>query len=415
MFKKILILLVILLCVSCGKHNDEVKEEIEVESIDEYIDPVKDIFLFDELNEELKKKIKVASGSKEFKNYQFEMLFKDVYNKPLIDIDGNTINLADYDELVVEVVSVKCSHCKKQIENIDDFLHDDATFIQYFNVGNKEDIIELYKEAEVEIPENIIIVSKDDEFKDYLMDELKLEMYPSLLTFKDGRLTFSAYGEIYGDTIGHIYDIGFDNILTRNDLTDEDGIFLLDINRSFDDVKNSLSRDNLERLQMLDNDEKTVELTISVIGSRFDFKTMSNSDSKLYINEVDDFDYYKDKKLVIIYTYLKDENDVEKIEYINNLISQNKGYEYMVALSEGLESSSTILENMDVRFDCPVVSLSARIPDDFSRVGYISYPSAVFVDKGVFTGVYSNIQQDAFKNALEWFLSDKSIAYKKNN
>ena len=70
---------------------------------------------------------------------------------------------------------------------------------------------------------------------------------------------------------------------------------------------------------------------------------------------------------------------------------------------------------MDIRFDCPVVSLSARVPDDLTRVGYISYPSAAFVDNGVFSGVYSNIQQDAFKNALEWFLSDRSIAYKKNN
>ena len=415
MFKKILLILLILSCLSCGKHDNEMKQEVEIETINEYIDPVRDIFLFDELDEKLRNRIKTANNNKEFNNYQFQMLFRDIYNKPLVDIDGNTINLVDYKKLVVEVVSVKCSHCKKQIEKIDSFLRDDITFVQYFNIGNKEDIIKFYNEAGVVMPENVIIIARDNEFKKYLIDELKLEMYPSLLTFKDNRLSFVVQGETYGDTIDYIYDIGFDNILTKDDLTDKDGVFLLDKTYSFDDVKNSISRDNMERLQMLDNDGKTVDMTISVIGSKFDFKTMSNSDSKVYIKEVDDFEYYRDKKLVIIYTYLKDENDVEKIEYINNLIDQNKGYEYIVALSEGLESSSTILENMDVRFDCPVVSLSARVPDDFSRMGYISYPSAVFVDNGIFTGVYSNIQQDAFKNALEWFLSDKSIAYKKNN
>ena len=409
MFKKLLLIIMILSCFSCNrKDNDnEIKQE--------YIAPARDVILFDELDNRLQNIIKTANDNNVFDNYQFEMLFKDVYDKPLTDINGNTINLIDYDKLAIEIVSVQCSHCKKQIEDINEFIKDDITFVQYFNVGNRQEIIDFYKEAQVDIPEDIIIISHNDDLKDYLLNKLKLQVYPSLITYKDGKVSFNCAGEISNSAIDSLYDIAFNNVLNKEDLIDEDGIYLLDKNRSIDDVKNSLSEENLNKLELLDNDNNTLNLTLSLIGNKFDFKTMSNSNSNVFINDIDDFDYYQDKKLVIIYTYLKDESDVEKIEFINELINDNKEYEYIVTLAEGMEASNSILQKMDIGFECPVISLSARVPDDFSKVGYVAYPSAVFVDRGVFTGVYSNIRKDNFKDALDLFLSDQSIAYVKNN
>ena len=409
MIRKSLIILLILSCFACARkdNNNQIKEE--------YIYPIRNVVLFDELDNKLKNAIKTANDNSDFDNYQFEMLFKDVYSERLIDIDDNIINLKDYDNLAVEIVSVKCSHCKNQIKNIDDFIKDDITFVQYFDIGDKEEIIDFYKDGDVAIPENIIIIPHNNSLRNYFIKDLKLQMYPSLVTFKNGKVSFNCSGEIDSKSIDSLYDIAFNNVLTKQDLTDKDGVFLLGKNRSFDDVKNSLSKDNLDKLMAIDNDNNTLNMTINMIGNEFDFDTMSNSDSKVFINDIKDFGYYKDKKLAVIYTYLKDENDTDKIEFINGLISENKEYEYVVALSEGVEASKDILKKMNINFDCPVISLSARIPDDFSKVGYVPYPSAVFVDRGVFTGVYSNIQKDAFKDALDLFLSDRCIAYKKNN
>ena len=85
-------------------------------------------------------------------------------------------------------------------------------------------------------------------------------------------------------------------------------------------------------------------------------------------------------------------------------------------LVEGFESSSAALNNMSVKFRCPAVSMLASIPKDLFGFGLVNYPTAVFVDRGVFTGAYSNIEsKEKFAEACELFISDGSIAYKRNN
>ena len=102
MFKKILIVLMIFFLCSCEK-KEEVKEE--------YIDPVRDIFIFDEIDEELQTKIKKANLNKDFENYQFKMLFKDVYGGDVKDINDNTINFTDYEKLkIVKIYYICCPY-----------------------------------------------------------------------------------------------------------------------------------------------------------------------------------------------------------------------------------------------------------------------------------------------------------------
>ena len=409
MIKKIILLLILLLCVSCSTDNKTVETNTE-----EYIEPVRDIFIFDEIDKTLQNRIKIANGGKEFRNKQFKMLFKDVYDEDLTDIDGQKIDLKDYDNLLVEVVSVTCSHCKKQIALINEFADlQDIQFVQYFNVGEKQDILDFYAEAGVEIPENIIVIAKDNNFKDYLINNLGIELYPTLLSFKDDKLQFNCAGEIDLDTYNLFKDISFNDSLKPEDFIDADGNNIIDKNRTVKDVENSLSKENLEKFNSLNKESK--EATLKIIGSLFDYDNIANNNDKTAINEVEDFAYYKDKKTVYIFTYLMDEYDYNRVTLINELMS-DKQYEYVVVLVDGFESSSSFYKDMDVKFDCPVITLTSKVPEDLFKVEMPVYPGALFVDRGVFTGVYSDINnKETFDEALQMFLSDKSIAYKRNN
>ena len=399
----------VLFLSGCRPQEEPIEENIE------YIDPVKDIFIFSALDSTTQYRIKKANGNKEYSNYQFDMLFKDVYSKPVQDISGNIINLSDYEKLIVEVVSVECSHCKKQNESIDKFTaYFDGTLVQYFNVGDREEIMQFY--GDTPIPEDLIVISRDDDFKDYIMDELGLKKYPSTLAYYEGKLSFMCDGET--DIIGfrELCTIGFEERLSEEDFLDRDGNDLLKANRSVEDVKNDLSEENRSRISELDNDTYTQELTYSLMSKKVDFTRISNKKSSVYINEIDDFTIYEDKQLVLLYTYLRDNSQVDRVDFINELIEDNPDLSFIVVLIEGAESSSAALNSMNTRFRCPIVSVLGYIPDDFFKFGITAYPTAVFVDKGTFTGAYSNIRdKETFKKATETFLGEKCVAYKKNN
>ncbi|MBO7697567.1 MAG: hypothetical protein J6S38_00875 [Erysipelotrichaceae bacterium] len=410
MIKKLLVLLMIFFLFGCTK-----SEPTEEEDIIEFIAPAKDVFIFSELDSGTQYRIKKANNNNEYKNYQFDMLFKDVYDGDLKDINGNTINLKDYDELILEVVSVECSHCKNQLQYIDDFLKlYDGIFVQYFNVGDKDEIREFY--GDTEIPEDLIIVPRDEELKDYILYELGLKKYPSMIAYYDDKVSFMCDGEMEVIGFREFCTLGFEERLNREDLVDINGNDLLSINRTVDDVKNDLSIENQEKISQLDNDGYTEELTYSLMSKRPDLKTMSNRKSDVYFNEIDDFSVYEDKELVLLYTYLRDNSQTERVEFINELIKDNPDLSFIVILIEGAESSSAALKNMNIRFNCPVVSVLGMIPDDLFTFGIAAYPTAVFLQKGTYTGAYSNIlDKETFKKATTIFLGEGCVAYKNNN
>jgi PBP1b-binding outer membrane lipoprotein LpoB len=83
MIKRLILLLMVFLLIGCSSRQDETKENIE------YIDPVKDIFIFSALDAGTQYRIRKANSNKDYSNYQFKMLFKDVYNSKLHDIMTN--------------------------------------------------------------------------------------------------------------------------------------------------------------------------------------------------------------------------------------------------------------------------------------------------------------------------------------
>lgn len=405
MFKKLLIILLALSLFGCANTEDIVEKE--------YIDPLMDIFLFGEVSSENQKLIKKANGNKEYKNYQFKMIGLDGYDQDLTDIYGNTINLTEYDKYVLEVVSVGCDHCKKIISEYNNsLLNHGIQVIQYFNLGTKQDILDLYDDVGLSIPNDLIIVESNEEFKDYLKNVFKLESYPSLISFIDDKVTFNEYGDINEDELDAFFNLGFtDTLESKIDLKE-----LCSKYRNKDDVKGSLSEENINKIKALDNDGRSLGLTIEIIGSSLDFDDISNKKSSVYVNEIDSYDEYKDSELVLIYTYFSNTQDENKVKFINKLIDSNNSVEYIVVLVEGIDSSSNVYKNMANKFHTKVVSVLGYIPDDFFKIGIAYFPTAFFVEKGTFTGAYCNIDSiDNFNKAIDMFLGDNSIALKSNN
>ena len=408
MIKKILLVFLLLLC-ACSKKQDPKSLE--------YIDPVRDVFIFSELDSSVQERIKKANANKEYKNYQFKMHGADVFLEQLTDINDNPINLKDYDNLIFEVVSVTCNHCRNQLQHINEFVSRlNGTFIQYFNVGTKQEILDLYKTDNIDIPENLIIIGQDDRVDSYIRYDLGLQMYPTLLCYKNGKISFCEDGEIGLEEYDSLLDVAFINPLEEKDLLDENGNNVIELNRSVDDVKNSLSIENQNKINSIDNDSFTSELTYNLMGKKVDYSNVSETSGDIYFSDVDDYTVYEDKQLVLIYTYLKNKNEVTKVEFINDLIKSNSDVEYLVVLIEGIDNSSNVLKNMGKKFDCPVISNLGKLPYDFTSYGINSYPSAVFINYGTFTGAYSNIENtEKFNAAINMFLGDNCIAYKSNN
>lgn len=406
MLKKILIILSALMLVSCADKPIEEPQK-------EYIDPQTDIFIFGELDETNKAIIKKANGNKDYKNNQFKMLNKDVYSNDLIDIDGNKVNFKDFDKFVLEVVSTTCEHCHKMIEeHLDEMLERGITLVQYFNNANDYDVREFYNDLNREIPNNLIVISRDEQLYEYLHDYLVLESYPTLISYVDSKVTFNKNGDISTDELNAYYEVSFNNILANDEKINN----VIAKCRTREDVKNSLSKENLEKINNLDNDSHTLDFTLNIIGKKLDFDRISNDKSSVYINEIDSYDEYKESDLVLLYTHLGSDEDISKINYINKLVNSNDKVKYIVVLVEGLESSSNIYKDIEPKFVCPVVSVLGYIPNDFYTIGFRNYPSALFVEKGTFVGAYSNINSiDNFNKAIDMFIGDNSIALIDNN
>lgn len=413
MIKKVLIIsLLVFLCACTNTSN--IEENVEDLK---YIDSINDVFIFDKIDKSLKDRISYANGNSEFDNYQFKMLNKKGYDKQLFDIYGNSINLKDIGTYLLDVVSVDCKHCRNMIkEHLNEMCSSDIQLIQYFNIGTKSEIIDLYKELEIDIPNNIIIIEHYDDFDDYIRDYLKLEMYPSLICFYDNKVSFNEHGDIEESELLSLYDIGFVNRLSYVDEGDEKLEHLINSSRTKDDVLSSLSQNNIDKLKKLDSDELSLDYSLRIMGNELDFDNISNEKSTTFINEIDDYSYYLDKDVVIIYTSFSSENEVDKINFINNLISRNSEVEYIVTLIEGIDSSSGYYVKMNSEFNCKVTSVLGYTPDDFFKVGISKYPTAFFVKKGTFTGAHANINDlDKFEDAIDMFLGKECIALKTNN
>lgn len=264
-------IILVLLLILFGCSNEQISNTVT------YIEPVKEGNLFDFLNADTKSLLKDVNNGLDVENTTLKNLGKDLPDYNLDTIDGDVVKLSDYSnsKLVIEVVSIYCSHCKEQALNNNPYIvsnHSDVTFITYFVNGDIDSISAFYKEIGVEHNNpNELITIKNEKLNDYMSQNYSFNATPTYFFFNKGKMTWCNVGTIDKEDFESLYEFAFNTKFDINLLTTDDGKSIFDYLRTVDDVKNDIDEDKYNKLESLDNDEKTTYLTLKHIGQTFDF------------------------------------------------------------------------------------------------------------------------------------------------
>lgn len=398
-------IILVLLLILFGCSNEQVSNTVT------YIEPVKEGNLFDFLNADTKSLLKDVNNGLDVENTTLKNLGKDLPDYNLDTIDGDVVKLSDYknSKLVIEVVSIYCSHCKEQALNNNPYIvsnHSDVTFITYFVNGDIDSISAFYKEIGVEHNNpNELITIKNEKLNDYMSQNYSFNATPTYFFFNKGKMTWCNVGTIDKEDFESLYEFAFNAKFDINLLTTEDGKSIFDYLRTVDDVKNDIDEDKYNKLVSLDNDEKTTYLTLKHIGQTFDFNNQYNDESN-FRSEIDfNVDYTKDKIAFIMMSAY----DEELINTINSFYETNKDIKVFV-----INTSDTDNEKIADELKAPLASIMNKIPKFLDSGELGNYPSVLFVQDSIITGIYSNFDTiDNLNSAKELFLGTDSIAIAK--
>lgn len=398
-------IILVLLLILFGCSNTETTNELT------YIEPVKEGNLFDFLNADTKSLLKDVNNGQDAENTTLKNLGKDLPDYNLDTIDGDVVKLSDYNnsKLVIEVVSTYCSHCKEQALNNNPYIvsnHSDVTFITYFVNGDIDSVNAFYKEIGVEHNNpNELITIKNERLNDYMSQNYSFNATPTYYFFNKGKMTWCNVGTIDKEDFESLYEFAFNTKFDTKDLTTDDGTSIFDYIRSIDDVKNDIDEDKYNKLVSLDNDEKTTYLTLKHIGQTFDFNNQYNDESN-FKSEIDfNIDYTKDQIAFIMVSGY----DPELIDIINSFYETNKDIKIFV-----INTSDKDNEKIADELKAPLASIMNKIPKFLDSGELGNYPSVLFVQNSIITGIYSNFDTvDNLNSAKELFLGSDSIAIAK--
>ena len=398
-------IILVLLLILFGCSNTETTNELT------YIEPVKEGNLFDFLNADTKALLKDVNNGQDAENTTLKNLGKDLPDYDLDTINGDVVKLSDYknSKLVIEVVSTYCSHCKEQALNNNPYIvsnHSDVTFITYFVNGDIDSVSAFYKEIGVEHNNpNELITIKNEKLNDYMSQNYSFNATPTYYFFNKGKMTWCNVGTIDKEDFESLYEFAFNTKFDTKDLTTDDGTSIFDYIRSIDDVKNDIDEDKYNKLVSLDNDEKTTYLTLKHIGQTFDFNNQYNDESN-FKSEIDfNIDYTKDQIAFIMVSGY----DPELIDIINSFYETNKDIKIFV-----INTSDKDNEKIADELKAPLASIMNKIPKFLDSGELGNYPSVLFVQDSIITGIYSNFDTvDNLNSAKELFLGSDSIAIAK--
>ena len=398
-------IILVLLLILFGCSNTETTNELT------YIEPVKEGNLFDFLNADTKALLKDVNNGQDAENTTLKNLGKDLPDYDLDTINGDVVKLSDYknSKLVIEVVSTYCSHCKEQALNNNPYIvsnHSDVTFITYFVNGDIDSVNAFYKEIGVEHNNpNELITIKNEKLNDYMSQNYSFNATPTYYFFNKGKMTWCNVGTIDKEDFESLYEFAFNTKFDTKDLTTDDGTSIFDYIRSIDDVKNDIDEDKYNKLVSLDNDEKTTYLTLKHIGQTFDFNNQYNDESN-FKSEIDfNIDYTKDQIAFIMVSGY----DPELIDIINSFYETNKDIKIFV-----INTSDKDNEKIADELKAPLASIMNKIPKFLDSGELGNYPSVLFVQDSIITGIYSNFDTvDNLNSAKELFLGSDSIAIAK--
>ena len=160
-----------------------------------YMDPISEGSLYDVLSDDLKNRFESINNSNPVEDYVLNAIGKPITDLKIKDIDSEEFSFPKEGKVIIEAVAYWCPHCKKQIDNNNLIAsqYPDIKIFQYFNEGDKEQILEFYEDKN--IPEDIDIIPYDEDLSAYIMS-FKPQYYPTFFFFEDGVCTYICHGDI---------------------------------------------------------------------------------------------------------------------------------------------------------------------------------------------------------------------------
>lgn len=407
--KKILSIILVLCLCSCGVAKTMIDKK------DEYITPINEVSFYDVVNDELKQKLLDIHGENSVANNMFEALEEDLTDLKLNDINGNTFdfNSLKDKEFILEIVQNTCEHCKKQVPLTETILkNEDVVFIQYFAWGTIEEINEFYSETGFDIPEGLIVIPSDNDMNTYV-NELKIDLTPTFLFFKEGKIKFACTGDLSYAKYLKVYDLVNNSPLTKDILVTNDNKSVFDLYRSYDDVLADLSNDSKDKLALVENSE---EMTVNNIGKQIDYyQIYEKEDEPIYV--IDSFDKYMNEPLVVFYVGYIHNNLEDDVKLVNEFARKHEDLNILTILIDSKDlSTSPLYKSSNLKLETDVISSNAEIPTLLLDALVVSYPAAIFIQDNIVTGgCYQFEDIGALENAYEIFMGDDSIALLNNN
>jgi len=378
----------------------------------EYIKPINNASYFSLLNDSLKEEL-LEIYEEELDNYQLEMIGSKLEDVPFKDLNYKEHNLLDYQDskLVIEVVSVGCSHCLKQIKYYNQEIfenNDDITFIQYFSTGTISQIKDLYSSNGLNMPDKTIVEASVD-FYNYL-EKIGARYTPFLLFFDHGELIYSKENTTNQTQFEKIKEYIFNNPLKKDGLVDNDCVPVFDVKqRDYEDIKNELSGLSIKRLEDVDLNPL---FTYSIMSRSVKYYDLTNGSG---YSEISNYRSYSKKDTVIFYLRLNNSFDIDKINLINSIIDDNEEISFICILQKDTNSYDTYIKN-NYHLNCPIVTSDSSLPVSLKDIETYKDLACIYIEKGTITGGLTSVDSlEHFNSSLSLFFGNKAIAHLDTN
>ena len=370
-----------------------------------YMDPISEGSLYDVLSDDLKKRFESINNSNPVEDYVLNAIGKPITDLKIKDIDSEEFSFPKEGKVIIEAVAYWCPHCKKQIDNntLIASQYPDIKIFQYFNEGDKEQILEFYEDKN--IPEDIDIIPYDEDLSAYIMS-FKPQYYPTFFFFEDGVCTYICHGDIDTTRMSILYNNAFN--FKKEELINNDGESIFDVYIDEDKLFNSLSVQNQQRLLDLKNSK---DLTLSIMAKEVYYNDLYMNDNAQY--SLEDFSSYIDARVVVF--YLSELNLADDIKTINKFIDKHQDIKVLSILCDNKDmNTSNEYKALNIELKGDISSSNGYLPKTLSDLK-VAYPSVVFIENNRFMGGFSDIDDTKLEFAYNTFLGENSIALKENN
>lgn len=410
--KKLLTIIIVLCLFGCKNIQDNNEEEV---INNKYIEPINEVNYFNELNDEIKNKLKDVYGDSDVPNNILEMYGKDFKAVEAIDYYGNTFDFNDYinTDFVLEISQKICNHCQKQVPLTEEILNnDDVLFIQYFANTDKEGVDGFYEESKHKIPEKLKVLVENDEMND-VITEIGVDSTPTFLFVHNNKVTFACSGELSYAHYLNAKELAFDSLFDVKSLTNSEGESVFSMLRDYDDVLNDLSTSNKDKLALVENSE---EVTVNNIGKYVEFFTVYELGEKAPLYNLN-FKQYVNKPLVVFYLGNINNNLEEDIRIINEFYSKYQDVNMVTILMDNKDFETSIpYSKLENKLLTDVVSSDGEIVKDILDAKVITYPACIFIQDNTIVGGLNDFKSlDTLDLAYDIFMGEDSIALMNNN